>query len=32
MEHLDIEKEIIVGEENARRAYTLYQLLSTYNA
>lgn len=32
MEHLDIEKEIIVGEENARRAYELYQLLSTYNA
>ena len=27
MEHLDIEKEIIVGEENARRAYELYQLL-----
>lgn len=32
MEHLDIEKEIIVGEENARRAYELYQLLSSYNA
>ena len=32
MEQFDIVKEIIVGEENARRAYELYQLLSSYNA
>ena len=32
MEHLDIEKEITLGQENARRTYELYQLLSSYNA
>lgn len=32
MQQLDIAKEIIAGEENARRAYELYQLLSSYNA
>lgn len=32
MEQLDIEKEIIVGQENTRKAYELYQLLSSYNA
>lgn len=32
MEQFDIVKEIIIGEENARRAYELYQLLSSYNA
>lgn len=32
MEQLDIAKEITIGQEDARKAYELYQLLSSYNA